>query len=552
MVLSLEGHLFDSGLINQIADVIESHSCGLSFRDCVFPAHSATERTKSSVILVVSGNSDAILEQVESKIRTLAKVIEKSDTVVTRTDRPSLARVSSPKTEKRVLVLGAGRVSKTCVSRLSKHTGLKLTVVCDADERAEGIVEGNDQVDLVRLDITDDLHRLSSLVENCDLVLSILPAPLHPLIATECLVHRKHLVTASYESEELRSLQQRAENAGVIFLNEVGLDPGLDHMSAMKIIDDIQSRGGHVTSFSSFCGGVPAPEAADNPLKYKFSWNPMGVIRACQSDACFRWEGQERKVPGRELLQSAFPFHHAWPELDLEYLPNRDSLHYGKIYGIEDADTLFRGTIRYHGFSSLMNVFQNMGLFDVRRTDAKTWGRLLDELRSRLGGFENLHDFVAACSGDVVETAERVTDALQWLGVDGDSPVPVSNSVAEAFCKELEERLRYKEGERDMVIKHHTVEAKFDDRFEERHCADLQVFGDDTGSAMAKTVGYTAAAAAELILDGKLEGRRGLMLPTESTVYEPLLKKVAEDNIVFEEGLMVNPLRPEEGGLSDT
>ena len=196
MVLSLEGHLFDSGLINQVADVIESHACGLSFRDCSFPAHSATQRTKSSVILNVSGNSEAILDQVESKIRTLARVMERADTIITRTDgrggraSTGLAQVSSPKTEKRLLVLGAGRVSKTCVSRLSKAADLKLTIVCDADENVEDIVRGNDRAKLVPLDITDDLHSLSSLVEQSDLVLSLLPDPLHPLIATECLVHR--------------------------------------------------------------------------------------------------------------------------------------------------------------------------------------------------------------------------------------------------------------------------------------------------------------------------------------------------------------------------
>ena len=210
----------------------------MNFLNCVFPAHDSSERTKSSVTLVVTGPSEEVLQNVEFKIRSLVDLIEKADAVVSRLDGhpvgDGMARVSTQK-EKRVLVLGAGFVSKTCVKRLGRYPNIKLTVVCDSDEDGKKVAAESAKTQLETIDITGDLHRLSGLVEESDLVISLLPAPLHPLIATECLVHRKHFLTASYESEELRSLGDKAESSGCMFINEVGLDPGLDHMSAMKV-----------------------------------------------------------------------------------------------------------------------------------------------------------------------------------------------------------------------------------------------------------------------------------------------------------------------------
>ena len=259
----------------------------------------------------------------------------------------------------------------------------------------------------------------------------------------------------------------------------------------------------------------------------------MGVIRACQNDARFRWEGKQIDVPGSELLRSALPFYHAWPEIDLEYLPNRDSLRYESIHGIEGASTIFCGTLRYHGFSSLLNVFKNMGMFDDRQTASRTWSELLDELRKRFGGFDSVEDFVAACSDDNAELTARALEALEWLDLLGERSIVSSYPVVRAFCSVLQEELKFKDGERDMVIMHHTIEAAFPDSYEERHHPSLQVFGDASESAMAKTVGYTATAAAELVLDGSLDGKVGLLLPADPALYSPILEKVEQEGISF-------------------
>lgn len=288
-----------------------------------------------------------------------------------------------------------------------------------------------------------------------------------------------------------------------------------------------------MTGFSSVCGGLPAPESAENPFKYKFSWSPRGVISACQNDARYRWEGSLVEVKGNELLQSAAPFVDAWNGFELECLPNRDSFKYERAYGIKDASTIFRGTLRYRGFSALMNTFQNLGMFDDASFGANTWVELIEELRARRGGLKSIRDFVLACADDDEEEADRAVAAMQWLGMLSEKRAGSSASIVDALCSVLEEKLVYDEGERDMVLMHHTIDGTFDDGTEERHHATLQVFGDDSMSAMSKTVGFTTAASVELILNGGLRGSSGLMLPTDSVIYTSLLNRLEFEGIKF-------------------
>lgn len=548
MILSLEGHLFDSGLINKILDVIEEEEGGMELKECFFPPHSSSERILSSVVLHVTAGTDAKLKLIEAKIQALVDLIPRSEATMVRVDEPDVddvgpggrAQVTDPKRQHQVLLLGAGRVSQCLVEFLGgSNENVFVTVASDVEKDARRVAAAALKGRHVVLDAANEVQKLSGLVEEADLVISLLPAPMHPIVAQECILHKSDLVTASYESEEMRELQLRALGAGIVILNEVGLDPGLDHMSAMKIIDDVKFRGGAITKFASVCGGLPAPEAANNPLHYKFSWSPRGVIRASQNPARYRWEDRMVRVPGSELLASAAPFVDAWSELGLECLPNRDSLLYEKAYNIQGASTVFRGTLRYRGFSKLMDIFQNAGLFDSVVTGHDTWSKVVDMLRMKRGGFENLRDFFEACADEDVDAACRAMDTLEWLGVLDGVKVDDKALVVDAFCDLLEQRLCFEEGERDMVVMHHTIEAAFENGCDEIHVSSLQVFGDSKGSAMAKTVGYTAAASAELILDGALRDERGLLLPTSEHVYLPVLEKVAKRGIVFEESASV-------------
>jgi alpha-aminoadipic semialdehyde synthase len=243
-------------------------------------------------------------------------------------------------------------------------------------------------------------------------------------------------------------------------------------------------------------------------------------------------------------LQSAAPFLDAWPDLRLECLPNRDSLHYETTYGIENVKTLFRGTLRYRGFSSLMHVFQNMGMFEsISTKDANTWNDLLESLCRSRGGFESVEDFMLACAEDDPDEAIRARECLEWLGLSGTSKVASSThhgaSVVDLFCQRLEEKLFYGENERDMVVMHHTIGAEFEDGTTEKHQSSLQTFGDRSMTAMCKTVGFTAAASTELILSGSLKRNRGLLLPTRKEIYGPVLEAVKREGIIFEETVKV-------------
>lgn len=320
-------------------------------------------------------------------------------------------------------------------------------------------------------------------------------------------------------------------------LNEVGLDPGLDHMSAMKIIDDVTARGGTIRSFQSVCGGLPAPEAANNPLKYKFSWSPKGVVSASQNAARYRWKDDIVEVDGTELMQSGKPFPNAWPDLGLECLPNRDSLKYESIYGIDHAHTLFRGTLRYDGFCSLMSVFQKMGLFEAAPVDGATWEDALDGLRHRHGSVASLPDFLLECAGGDPVKANAARHALQWLEMDGPTSVSHPESLVDSFCQVLEDHLQFTEGERDMVAMHTAIEASFESGPSEVHHSSLLTFGDDSMSAMCRTVGFPTAAAADLVLSGALKDRKGLVLPIEKEIYLPILAAVEKEGIVFEESV---------------
>lgn len=247
------------------------------------------------------------------------------------------------------------------------------------------------------------------------------------------------------------------------------------------------------------------------------------------------------QVEGDRLLESAVPFHDAWEDLHLECLPNRDSLVYEKVYGIGGVDSIFRGTLRYEGFSGILNVFRNMGLLGPQLFDtAATWEDIFHELQ-RIKGHEGAFaDFVRLCAGDDRQLARRIMLCLDWLDLTGPlDEVDHAASIVDLFSAKLEKHLRYEQGEADMVVMQHSITASFEDGTLENHTSSLQVFGDDSATAMCRTVGYPTAAAADLILRGCLSGRRGLLLPTIKEIYEPVLNRLAKEEIVFQETVSI-------------
>ena len=486
-----------------------------------------------------------------------------------------------------MLVLGAGFVSGPACAYLLRDPRTTLTIadvnVGAARALAARAPAGRAAACALSVDRAagDGGPALGALVARHALVLSLLPAPFHPKVAAQCIAHGRHLVTASYTSDAMRALAPAAEKAGIAMLNEMGVDPGIDHMSAVKVIRDVQAAGGKVTRFESMCGGLPAPDAATNPLGYKFSWAPRGVLTAAGNPAKWLAGGREVSVEGGALLHHAAPVRdfRANPALALEQIPNRDALPYAELYGLDRAHLtdLYRATMRYAGFCEVMAALAEVGLFSqgaraelAGGAPPVTWRALAHACaaeRSAVPGGDLLAwccDRLAAKraaagrSGAPVDRA-RLHAALEWLlpgvfttpgggGADTSSPAPQKGTPLDALCAVLQGRdaMQYAPGERDVVIMRHRFGVERAGGARETITSTMVEYGvtgpdgKSVTTAMSRTVGLTAAIGARLLLDGTLAGR-GLLFPTQAAVYEPALKLLAAEGIELAE--TVEPTR---------
>lgn len=256
---------------------------------------------------------------------------------------------------KKIVVFGAGMVAGEHVAYLLDH-GFEVTVASRTLSKAEELVKGHPKGHAVQVN-SEDLAAMGELVSRHDLAVSLLPYAYHPAVARLCLKHGKHMLTTSYVKAEMAALDGPAKEAGLVFMNEIGVDPGIDHMTAMRVINKVQKEGGEITKFISYCGGLPAPEANDNPFGYKFSWSPRGVLLAGKNPAHYRWDGQEVDIKAGTLFDhyGTMPVEVEGKKITFESYPNRDSMPYAKTYGIESTRTMLRGTLRNIGWCSTLD-----------------------------------------------------------------------------------------------------------------------------------------------------------------------------------------------------
>jgi saccharopine dehydrogenase (NADP+, L-glutamate forming) len=436
---------------------------------------------------------------------------------------------------KKVLVLGAGLVARPLVRYLLEH-GFQLIVATRTVSKAEALLEGHANGRHVQLDLSDPAG-LDGLITESDLVISLVPYTFHVAIARRCLAIGRSMITTSYVSNEMRALGAEAKEKGLLFLNEIGLDPGIDHMSAMRVVDEVGRRGGKILSFRSYCGGLPAQEANTNPWGYKFSWSPRGVLLAGRNAAQYLEEGKLIEVESKEL------FAHNWPVAaegvgGLEGYPNRNSMQYVGLYGLEDAVTMFRGTLRYPGWSIMMKGLVDLGWVELTPPprNAKTYAGVTAALaqvpelagdkaalRTAVGSFLSL-----APESDALER-------MEWVGLFSDRPVPEADTVLDVIGDLLMEKLAYDDGERDMIVLLHQFVATLQDGRKQQITSTLVDYGIPNGdSAMARTVSLPAAIAARLVLEGEIQ-LTGVRIPVDREVYGPVLDELANLGIECKE-----------------
>ena len=436
---------------------------------------------------------------------------------------------------KRVIVFGAGLVVRAHVRYLLDH-GFAVTVASRTVAKAEAILDGHPHGTPVAFDIAREPGRLGELVSKHDLAVSLLPWTYHPQVAKACIEHGKHMVTTSYVKDEMKALDGAARQAGVVLLNELGVDPGIDHMTAMKVIHAVQAAGGQIVTFQSYCGGLPAPEANDNPFGYKFSWSPRGVLLAGLNDARFRRDGREVNVPGREL------FDHRW-DVPVEVegrtitfvgYPNRDSMPYMDTYGIDPEDTMFRGTLRFPHWCAAMKQIARLGWLATEEADGLE-GRTYADLTARLIGAssrEGLADAVARHLG--IDVTGPEVECMEWVGLFSDDELPGPKAPVDILTARMLDKMSYAEGERDMLVLQHTFIASYPDR-RERITSTMVDFGIPGGdSSMNRTVGLPAAVGARFILEGRFT-TPGVIVPVMPELYEPALVELERLGIHFSE-----------------
>ena len=423
---------------------------------------------------------------------------------------------------KKVAILGAGYVTEPLAHYLMDDCAYDVVIATRTVSKAEKII-GERKNARAMAWVATQHDELDQLVQEVDLVVSMIPPTMHIPVAEACLRHRSHLVTSSYISPQMQALDAEAKERGVVLMNEVGEDPGLDHMGAKSMIDKARAEGGKVTALASYGAGLPSFEHNRNALNYKFSWSPRGVLMAAQSSAAYIAKGKVIEVPARDL------FDHHWL-VDIEGLgtfetyPNRSCLRYLPHFDLEENASLYRGLLRFVGWCNFMKSLIALNYLDGDNNHDLS-GMTFREFTARLmrkpdAGTESLAAFL-----EVPEKSDEIK-RLKWLGILDDRAIPLQRgSNVDVIIELMLARLSYLPGETDMIIIHDEIVVEFGDR-KERRLSTLHMEGDPNGSsAMSRAVSLPAAMATRLILEGKIN-LPGVQMPLRSEIYEPILESL--------------------------
>ncbi len=439
---------------------------------------------------------------------------------------------------KKILVIGAGLSTISLIEYLLENAeqyDWQITVGDISEENARRKVNGNPRGSAKIFDITDDLESWNTIAQH-DVVVSMLPASLHHLVAEKCIDLRKPMLTASYAGDKIKALDEKAKKAGVPILMELGLDPGIDHMSAMKVINRIAEEGGKLTSFYSFTGGLIAPESDNNPWNYKFTWNPRNVVVAGQGVSQFILNGRYKYIPYHRLFDRVMT-RKILQLGDFEVYANRDSLKYREIYGLDDIPSLYRGTVRKPGFAKAWNVFVRLGLTEdnyiIEDSENMTYRQFINaylKYEPNVPVEIKIQDYCSNAADPVV------FEKLKWLGIFDDRKIGLKKATpAQILQKLLEEKWSMDPDDKDMIVMQHEFKYTTKAGEDKMIVSAMAYIGENQEkTAMAVTVGLPLAITTKLLLTGKID-LTGVNLPVLKQIYEPVLEELKKYQINFEE-----------------
>ena len=441
---------------------------------------------------------------------------------------------------KQILVIGAGRSSVLLIEYLLNESLKFNWLVTIADYNIELAVfaaSNHKNSRPIFFDVNDSNQRQIE-IKKADIVVSMLPSNMHLIVAKDCLEFKKDLVTASYVSNGIKQFDSHAKKNNLIFLNEIGLDPGIDHMSAMKVIDELKLKGAKLKSFKSYCGGLIHPDSDNNPWNYKFTWNPRNVILAGKGTSKYLQLNKVQEI-SYESLFTKLDYVNILNEGKFEAYANRDSLSYIASYGLNEIETMYRGTLRKVGFCNSWNTFVKLGLTNddyvinnSEKLSYKDFLSLFLPSDSKLSIKERFCKFLS------IDIQSDEFQKFEWLGIFSNKLCEIKDATpAQVLQKITEEKLSLSNEDKDMVVMQHQFDYILNNK-EFKLNSSLVVYGDDqTNTAMAKTVGLPVAIAVKLILNKTIK-LKGVQIPTSKEIYTPVLNELAKNGINFIEELV--------------
>ncbi|KAL6714302.1 hypothetical protein ACLMJK_007725 [Lecanora helva] len=440
----------------------------------------------------------------------------------------------------RILVLGSGMVAPPCIEYLLRNEKNTITVACRTLSTAQTLVRGRARAKAISLDVTS-LAELESQIALHDLVISLVPYIYHVAVIKFAIKHKVNVVTTSYVSDAIRELDGPAKEAGIVVLNEVGVDPGVDHLYAIKKISEVHSKGGKIKEFYSYCGGLPAPEHANNPLGFKFSWSPRGALLSQYNSAHFLSGGEKIEISKQDLMGFAKPYF-VLDGYNFVAYPNRNSVPFSDFYGIPEATTVIRGSLRYEGNPAFVKALIDLGWLDTQHKDwlqagsSPSWAQVMQKAIDAKGSDEQslIVRVKEICNFPTETESERIISGLRWIGLFSNTEATLrGGNLLDTLCAQLEKELSYRLGERDLVMLQHKFVVEWADGREETATSTLELYGDPNGyPAMAKSVDVTCMIATQLLLDRhRALNVPGVLAPYHEDICDPIRKLLEKEGI---------------------